>query len=148
MAEFRLQVLLDLAHRRLDAATAELQRLRGNWQGAQDKLDQLKNYEAEYAATLEKHLAAGIAVPQLNDYRLFLAKLAAAVLAQMEEVKRRQKLWETEHASWLVLRQKQQALEVLGERHLAAEAMVESKREQKQQDEFASRSGEAKPFQD
>ncbi len=148
MAEFRLQVLLDLAHRRLDAATTELQRLRGNWQSAQDKLEQLKNYESEYAASLEKRLADGIGVPQLNDYRLFLTKLATAIAAQMEEVKRRQKLWETEHVSWLALRQKQQALEVLGERHIAAEAMLETKREQKQQDEFASRAGKAKPLRD
>ncbi|MEO8630663.1 MAG: flagellar export protein FliJ, partial [Betaproteobacteria bacterium] len=89
----------------------------------------------------------GIGVPQLNDYRLFLTKLAVAIAAQTEEVKRRQKLWETEHASWLALRQKQQALEVLRERHVAAEAVVEAKREQKQQDEFASRSGKAKPLQ-
>jgi flagellar FliJ protein len=136
-----LQVLLDLAHQRLEAATAELQRLRGRWQEAQAKHDQLVGYQGEYATALNERLSAGIPSNQLSDFRLFLDKLARAILAQAEEVSRRQHAWEKEHANWLQLREREQALEVLLQRHLAALALKEGKREQKQQDEFALRAG-------
>jgi len=139
--EFRLQVLLDLAQKRLDAATVELQRLRVFWHEAQVKLDQLKTYETEYAGSLQTRMGQGIGVAQLNDYRLFLAKLARAIETQGGEVERRQRAWEAEHAGWLTLKQRQQALEVLAQRHAAELIVKEGKREQKQQDEFASKTG-------
>jgi flagellar protein FliJ len=138
---FRLQVLLDLAQRRLDAATVELQRMRAAWQEAQTKLDQLKAYETEYATSLHTRMGQGISVAQLNDYRLFLAKLARAIETQGGEVQRRQRAWEAEHARWLQLKQRQQALEVLAQRHAAEQVVLEGRREQKQQDEFALKAG-------
>lgn len=137
---FRLQLLLDLAQRHLDAATIELQRLRVQWNEAQEKRDQLTVYETEYANGLRARLGAGMPVHQANDYRLFLDKLARAIQAQSEEVERRRVAWEASHARWLGLRQRQEALAVLAQRHGVAEAIVEARREQKEQDEFALRS--------
>jgi flagellar FliJ protein len=134
---FRLQVLLDLAQRRLETATRELQRLRTAWSEAQSKLDQLRAYEAEYAAALDTRLVAGMSTHQFNDYCLFLGKLARAIQAQAEEVDRRRRAWEEEHARWLSLRQRQQALGVRAQRHDATELAIEVRREQKEQDEFA-----------
>ena len=142
---FRLQVLLDLAQRRLETATRELQRLRTPWSEAQGKLDQLRTYEAEYAASLRTRLAAGMSTHQFNDYGLFLGKLARAIQAQAEEVERRRRAWEEEHARWLSLRQRQQALAVLAQRHDATELAVEARREQKEQDEFALKVLKDKP---
>jgi flagellar FliJ protein len=136
---FRLQVLLDLAQRRLDAATVELRRLRMQWTEAQQKHDQLAAYETEYANGLGTRLREGMPAHQVNDYRLFLDKLARALEAQGEEVGRRRAAWEAGHARWLDLKQRQEALRVLGERHEVAEAALESRREQKEQDEFALR---------
>jgi len=134
---FRLQVVLDLAQHRLETATRELQRLHTPWSEAQGKLDQLRAYEAEYAAALDTRLAAGMSTYQFNDYCLFLGKLARAIQAQAEEVDRRRRAWEEEHARWLSLRQRQQALAVLAQRHDATELAIEVRREQKEQDEFA-----------
>ena len=140
---FRLQVLLDLAQRRLDAATVELQRLRVQWNEAQQKRDQLAAYETEYGIGLRMRLSEGMAAHQVNDYRLFLDKLARAIQAQSEEVGRRHAAWEAGHVRWLGLKQRQEALHVLAQRHQSAEALVESRREQKEQDEFALRSAKA-----
>jgi flagellar protein FliJ len=136
---FRLQVLLDLAQRRLDAATVELQRLRMQWTEAQQKRDQLAAYETEYASGLGMRLREGMPAHQVNDYRLFLDKLARALDAQGEEIERRRAAWEAGHARWLELKQRQEALRVLRERHALAEAALESRHEQKEQDEFALR---------
>jgi flagellar FliJ protein len=140
-SEFRLQVLLDVAESRLEAATRDLQRLRSIWNEAQGKLDQLEAYRVEYSSALQAKLAEGLAAHQLKDYRVFLDKIARAMEAQREEVRRRRQAWEAEHARWLRLRQRQQALAVLAERHRVAEAAREARREQKEQDEFASRGG-------
>lgn len=141
---FRLQVVLDVAQRRLDAATRELQRLRDQWTEAHAKLDQLGAFRTEYSARLQARLAVGLASHQLNDYQVFMGKLARAIDAQTEEVLRRRLAWEEEHARWLQLRQRQQALLVLAQRHHIAEAANEARREQKQQNEFALR-GATKP---
>jgi flagellar FliJ protein len=141
---FRLQVLLEVYQHRLDAATQDLQRLRNQWNEAQGKLDQLDAYRTEYSARLQAKLAEGLASHQLRDYRVFLDKISRAMEAQSEEVKRRRLAWEAEHARWLRLRQRQQALVVLAERHRIAEAAREARREQKEQDEFALR-GADKP---
>ena len=141
--EFRLQVLLDLAQRHLDAATVELQRLRSQWNDAQQKRDQLATYETEYAAGLRMRLSEGMPAHQANDYRLFLDKLARAIQAQSDEVERRRAAWEVGHARWLGLKQRQEALHVLAQRYDSAEAVLESRREQKEQDEFALRSAKA-----
>ena len=143
---FRLQVLLDLAHDRLEAASGVLQRLRQQWVEAQAKLDQLSGYQGEYASGLQERLSTGIPAHLLADYRLFLDKLARAIRAQGEEVQRRQQAWEREHVHWLTLRQREQALAVLLERHQAAQLLLESRREQKQQDEFASKSAKENPL--
>lgn len=143
---FRLQLVLDLALQRLDAATNELQRLRAQWNEAQTKLDELQAYATEYSTGLGVRLAQGMPAHQLNDYRLFQAKLARAIQAQSEEVDRRHRAWDEEHARWLGLRQRHQALEVLAQRHVAAEAVVETRREQKEQDEFALKAVKEPPF--
>ena len=139
---FRLQVLLEVYQHRLDAATQELQRLRNHWSAAQSKLDQLQAYHAEYADGLRTRLAEGLPSHQLRDYRVFLDKLSRAIEAQGEEVQRRRLMWEEEHSRWMQLRQRQQALLVLAERHRLAEVASAARREQKEQDEFALRSGE------
>ena len=136
---FRLQVLLDLAQRHLDAATVELQRLRMQWNEAQQKRDQLAAYETEYAIGLRTRLSNGMPAHQANDYRLFLDKLGRAIQAQSDEVERRRAAWEAGHVRWLGLKQRQEALHVLAQRHDSAEAIVEARREQKEQDEFALR---------
>jgi flagellar protein FliJ len=142
---FRLQVLLDLARDRLEAASAELQRLRQQWGEAQTKLDQLSGYQTEYTGALQERMGAGIPAHLLSDYRLFLDKLSRAIRAQGDEVERRRIAWEQVHVRWLSLRQREQALEVLLQRHRATQALHESRREQKQQDEFALKSAKENP---
>lgn len=136
---FRLQTLLDIAVERMENATRQLQRLRAAWNEAQNKLDQLSGYEREYADGLRSQLGAGMTTDRYADYRLFLNKLATAIRAQQTEVERARQAWEREHANWLALRQREQALSVLKERHEADEARIEVRREQKEQDEFASK---------
>ncbi len=140
-APFRLQTVLELAARRLDVATAELQKLRARLQQAQDKLDQLHGYRSEYEASLAATLTQGLPADRLRDFQAFLAKLARAIEAQGAEVVRCRQTWEEEHQRWLQLRNREQALQVLRARHEHSESVRDARIEQKQQDEFALRRG-------
>jgi flagellar FliJ protein len=138
-AAFALQPLLDLAERRLEAATAELQRLAALRQQAEDSLAQLRGRHAQYSTELQRALARGIEPDRLRDYRAFLARLERAVGLQAEELERRRRAWADAHARWLELRRREQALGVLRRRHQMAEAVREGRREQRQQEELISR---------
>jgi len=138
-APFRLQMVLELAGRRLDVATAELQKLRARLQQAQVRLDQLQGYRSEYEASLAAELSQGLPADRLRDFQAFLAKLARAMEAQGAEVVRCRLSWEEEHQRWLRLRNREQALQVLRVRHDRGEAVRDARAEQKQQDEFALR---------
>ncbi len=140
-APFRLQTVLELAQRRLDVATVELQKLGARAQQAQEKLDQLHGYRAEYQATLAAALAQGLPADRLRDFQAFLAKLERAIDAQGAELARCRQAWQDEHQRWLRLRSREQALQVLRARHERSEAVRDARVEQKQQDEFALRHG-------
>jgi flagellar FliJ protein len=136
---FRLQPLLELTDRRLDAATAELQQLRARLDQEQARHAQLEGFDAEYRAALQRALREGLEAERLRDYREFLDKLARALRVQSEEVLRCRRTWEEALARWQALRQRQQALSVLKSRHASEQARHEARVEQKQQDEFARR---------
>jgi flagellar FliJ protein len=136
---FRLQPLLDLTARRLDAATLELQRLRARLEQERARYAQLQGFDAEYRAGLQSALRAGLEADRLRDYREFLEKLSRALSAQADEVARCRRVWEEGLASWQELKQQQEALSVLKSRHAAEQARREVRIEQKQQDEFARR---------
>jgi flagellar protein FliJ len=142
-APFRLQTVLELAQRRLDVATVELQKLGVRAQQAQEKLDQLHGHRAEYRANLTATLARGLPADQLRDFHAFLAKLGRAIDAQGAELARCRQAWQDEHQRWLRLRSREQALQVLRARHEQNEARRDARVEQKQQDEFALQHGRA-----
>ena len=138
-ADFTLQPLFELAARRLEAATADLQRLAALRQQAEDSLTQLEGRRAEYLAQLQRTLARGIEPDRLRDYRAFLSRLERAVGLQSEEVARRRRAWADAHARWLELRRRERALAVLEARHRRAEAVRAGRREQREQDELTVR---------
>jgi flagellar FliJ protein len=143
---FRLQTLLDLGAHHLDAAALELQKLHGALLQAQGKLDQLRAFQAEYEVTLATSMAQGLEADRLRDFQRFLTKLTLAIRSQSTEVERCRQAWTQQHRRWLDLRQREQALIALRERHAQAEALRDRRRDQKEQDEFALRTRKENPL--
>ena len=139
--KFQLEPVLELAQRRLETATAELQKLALRRTDAQSRLDQLKRYLDDYREQLRSALQTGLERDRLHDFRAFIAKLERAVELQGAEVLRCEDAWAAKHREWLELRTRDEVMHVLKDRHVAAEAVRDGKREQKQQDEFAGRRG-------
>jgi flagellar FliJ protein len=138
---FPLQPVLDLAQRRLETATAQLQKLGVQRQDAEAKLAQLQSFQVEYRANRAQALTQGMEPDRLRDFDAFLVKLERAIEVQGAEVARARQAWEAEHERWLALRGREQALSVLERRHAALQARQAARAEQKQQDEFAARKG-------
>lgn len=135
--EFRLEPVLELSRRRLETATAELQKLAQRRADAQSRLDQLERFLSDYREQFRAALQGGLEQDRAHDFRAFLGKLEQAISLQGAEVQRCQEAWAAKHAEWLELRKREQAINVLKDRHHTAEAIREGRREQKQQDEFA-----------
>jgi flagellar FliJ protein len=140
MAGFRLQPLVDFAEERSKSAAQALQRMRGQWMQAEEKLRQLEGYLADYRARLSNAASGGMNVGSMLDFQRFIAKLELAIRAQSEEVVRCRDHWEVAEQQWQEREREVKAYHKLRERHELEVQQKENRREQKQQDEIAQNS--------
>lgn len=138
MTAFRLQLLLDHARHRLEAAERLLRMLRRKQDAAGQRLDELVEYRGEYRLRYTGSGAKGMDIHLLRDYQMFMIKLDEAIHQQEQEVLRCRANWQSGHAKWLELRQKVQAYETLESRHRLSENRRLEKIEQRQSDETSA----------
>jgi flagellar FliJ protein len=136
--QFPLQVLLDHATHRLEAAERLLRMLRRKEDEARGRLEELRGYRLEYQARLNGQGQGGMQIQLLQDYHAFLGKIEHAVGQQESELEQASVRWQQAHASWTELRQRVKAYEALAKRHADAEGLRMEKREQRQSDELSS----------
>lgn len=136
---FPLQTLLDLTRDNAEAAARTLHTLKGQWYEAEEKLRQLLQYEDDYRSRLQQSSQRGISVSEVRNFQQFLAKLQVAIVQQREEVERCKHRWEQGQLVWQQHKQKLNAYDTLSERHRKNQLSAESRQEQREQDELASR---------
>lgn len=107
----------------------------------QGQIDGLKNYRQEYQQRFDQLCSRGTHVSQLLEFRSFIDKLDKAILGQEQiltgieaELRIKRKQWEDLH-------NKTQSLQKACDAALATEIKQEIKREQREQDERATRIG-------
>ncbi|NOY66332.1 MAG: flagellar export protein FliJ [Gammaproteobacteria bacterium] len=83
----------------------------------------------------------GFNAQQLNEYRIFLAKLTTAIVQQGNLIAKAESDFQACQKSWLLSRTNSKALENMVERYKNEEFMVQAKKEQKDLDERAMRLG-------
>jgi flagellar FliJ protein len=137
MAEFRLKPLLEYARDRSDSAARELQRLRQQWSQAEEKLQQLQAYLADYQVRLNNNAAGGMTAAAMRDFQRFISKLELAITAQGEEVVRCKQRWESGQRVWMEREREVKAYDALRDRHVREEMRKENKADQRIQDEFS-----------
>lgn len=138
---FSLQTVLDLMQTRADEATQRLARLIANERDAKNKLEMLQQYRDEYATRFRQAAQNGIAQREWRNYQEFLNRLDDAIDSQRRTVELQVQNTAAGQTNWQQQRTKLKAFDTLSERHFASENAREQKREQKTQDEFASRFG-------
>ena len=136
---FSLQTVLELMQLRADEATRQLARLIANERDAKSKLDMLAQYRDEYATRFKQAAQSGITQREWHNYQEFLKRLDEAIAAQQQMVAVQAKNTAAGQALWQQQRKKLKAIDTLSERHYSSENVLEQKREQKTQDEYAAR---------
>ena len=136
---FPLQTILELMQSRADEATRNLARLIANERDAKAKLEMLQQYRDEYAARFRQAAQNGISQREWHNYQQVLNRLDDAIEAQRNTVATQARQTAAGQMQWQQQRKKLKAFDTLSDRHHAAENAKEAKREQKMQDEFATR---------
>ncbi len=128
-----------LAQRRTESAAGELQGHAGRLRAAEQKLEQLRGYVAEYRRSRSDALVQGLTAARLREYDAFLARLDEAIAAQALEVDRAHATWEAARVQWIEANKREKAMDALAERHAEEERARENRLDRKVQDEFAAR---------
>ena len=136
---FALQTIHELMQTRADDATQLLARLIASERNAKDKLEMLRKYRDDYADKFRQAAQNGLTPGEWRNYQEFLGRLDEAIEAQGQAVAQQVQRTASGQAHWQHQQMKLKAFDTLSERHYASENAQELKREQKNQDEFASR---------
>lgn len=136
---FPLQTVLELMQARADEATQQLARLIANERDAKNKLDMLQQYRDEYATRFREAAQQGITQIQWQNYQDFLNRLDDAIEQQRRNVAQQERNTASGQINWQQQRKNLKAIDTLSDRHISRENARELKRDQKAQDEFASR---------
>jgi flagellar protein FliJ len=139
---FALQTVLELMQARADDATQNLARLIANERDAKNKLEMLQQYREEYATRFQQAAQNGLTPRQWHNYQEFLNRLDEAIDSQRKTVTLQAQHTAAGQTLWQQQRKKLKAFDALSERHYSSENALESKRDQKMQDEFAARKKE------
>lgn len=104
----------------------------------------LQQYRDEYASRFQLAAQNGLAQREWRNYQEFLKRLDEAIDQQRQSVGLQERHTATGQAQWQQQRAKLKAFDTLSQRHQASEIALETRREQKIQDEFASRPHDSK----
>lgn len=134
---FPLQMLLDLAHWRSDAAALDLGVLNHKLREMDVRLQLLLDYRDEYQARLARAIQAGLESASWRNYRAFLDKLEAAIAQQRELLECSRLHAETGRHHWHSEQRRLKSFDTLSRRHRQSEARREQRGEQRELDDLA-----------
>ena len=134
---FPLQTLLDLARVDSNSAATQLGALNGHNRDMEQRLQLLLEYRGEYTAHLERVAKMGMSGVDWRNFREFIDQIEAAIAQQREVVSRARQGVESGQCHWHAQQRRVKSLDTLSQRHRSAELRLESRREQKEQDDFA-----------
>jgi flagellar protein FliJ len=133
------KLLQHLAEEKRDVVACRLAAVTRESNAAQDKLRMLIDYRREYLAKLDASAREGVSADRLRNYRAFLVNLERAIEQQADLVAEVAKRVDAAKADWRGEARKAESFRVLDDRQAKDAANAENRREQKLQDEFASR---------
>ena len=139
-----LTTLIELATRDADDAAKKLGACVRQREEASQKLDLLTQYRDDYALRCQADMASGIGAAQFNNFQVFMGKLDQAIVGQRQVVDDIGRRADQARAVWMACEQKKLSYSTLGERAAQQLLQLENKRDQKNNDEFASRAVSSK----
>ncbi|HGG9107020.1 TPA: flagellar export protein FliJ [Enterobacter cloacae] len=136
-------LLRDKAQEMLTETTRALGGAQQQLQQAMTQHEQLQHYEQEYQQSLRQGMmSGGMSVADLVNHQSFILSLKQVVKQQAGHVNACEKAVDEVKKNWVQNKQRLNAFETLIERRATAQALVQSRHEQKLMDEFAQRAGQ------
>jgi flagellar FliJ protein len=139
-----LDTLIELAMRETDEAAKRLGLAIRATEDTEKKLELLIQYRNEYAARFQANMATGLTAMGYRNFQLFMDKLDDAITGQQQIVMQSKRREEDERTAWQQSERKRMSYDTLASRAHKEEQRKESKREQKNTDEQATRSAHYK----
>lgn len=131
--------LRELASKETDEAALRLGRAIVAADEAEKKRVMLVQYRDEYDARLQEKLAAGLTAKECRNFQQFLAKLDDAIAGQQQVLRDAQRRVDEERSRWQASERKRMSYDMLSTRAHKERQRKESRHEQKQTDEQATR---------
>ncbi len=132
--------LIQVAQNKTDSAAIKVGQLTARLSESGQKRDVLTNYRDEYRARLDSAVMRGAPVDEVRNFRAFLDKLDEAIRQQENEVT----FWTTQidcaRDRWQSEQRSLTSFNTIAARRASTAQVAAARRDQKQQDEFASRS--------
>ena len=141
---FALQALLDVATSEADSAAASLGDLNRQLQLQEQQLTLLLQYRADYQQRLRRAVASGLDGAGLRNFNDFMERLEQAIRQQHAAVDAARERAGQGRDHWQTKQRKSKAFDALSQRVTATAMRSEISREQKSQDDFASRAARHK----
>ncbi|MEL4869207.1 flagellar export protein FliJ [Enterobacter cloacae subsp. dissolvens] len=138
-----MTLLRDMAEEQLTETTRALGGVQQQLQQAVAQHEQLQHYEQEYQQSLRQGMMdSGMSVADLVNHQSFILSLKQVVKQQEGHVNACEKAVDDVKQSWMQKKQRLSAFETLIDRRATAQALIQSRHEQKLMDEFAQRAGQ------
>lgn len=134
-----LDTLIELATKQTDEAAKRLGRAIRTEEEAAQKLQLLLQYRDDYLDRFQANLQAGLSASGYRNFQLFLGKLDEAIKGQQRIVQDTQRRVSNERGAWQDSERKRMSYDTLATRASRALQLKETRRDQKQTDEFAAR---------
>lgn len=141
---FALQRLLDAAVAESEKAATALGQLNRQEQVEEQKLSLLLQYRKDYQERLRRASTEGLHSAGLRNFNDFLARLEQAIQQQRTVVEEARRHTEQGRGQWQTRQIKAKAFDTLSLRYATTATRIEMAREQKLQDDFASRGAQHK----
>lgn len=136
---FSLQPLVHLAQQKNDAAIKKLGMLNRNQQAAQSKLEMLQQYRKDYQEKMQQAEKNGMGLQDLRNFQDFIYRLDDAITQQSAVVAQAQISVQTGRSELSEAQRRMKSFDTLAHRHAEAEKKLETKIEQRMQDEHSGR---------
>jgi flagellar protein FliJ len=134
-----LQTLIGLAQDDVDTAAQKLGRVQRERNDVEKQLDALITYRDEYHARFTESARQGMAAGNVRNFQAFIDTLDAAIDQQRRMLDQATARVEAAKPEWQRCKQKLGSYEVLQARQDEVAARKESRREQRDSDEYAAR---------
>ncbi|WP_397475580.1 flagellar export protein FliJ [Pusillimonas sp.] len=134
-----LDMLIDLARNDADEAARELAQLAKSRQDAEQQLEALHTYRQDYAERLQQVSKSGLTASNYHNFRQFIATLDDAISQQNKILEQLDAKLQQGRDSWQAEKRRLSSFETLQTRQLRHQAVLESRREQRLNDEISAR---------